>query len=90
MPNRMQDALAPPIAAAVMKRADADKDGKLSLDELLAAAETVFKECDKDKSGTLDDEELPAAINLVMPPPPRFGPPGQNPEGGPPRPETAK
>jgi hypothetical protein len=75
--------LGAPLAGVIMKRADKDNHGKLSLDELLAAAETLFTECDKDKNGTLNDEELAAGINLLMPPPEGFRPPGPNPGGGP-------
>jgi spore coat protein CotH/Ca2+-binding EF-hand superfamily protein len=63
------------LAGNIIKRADANRNGKVTLDELLAAAETFFKEADKDKNGTLDEKELTAAINLLAPPPPGFGPP---------------
>jgi hypothetical protein len=69
------------IAGVLVKRAGADKDGKVTLDELIAAAEALFKEADKDKKGKLDEAGVVAAINLVFPPPPAFGPPGF---GGPP------
>ncbi|HZY90042.1 MAG TPA: CotH kinase family protein, partial [Gemmataceae bacterium] len=67
------------LAGAVLKRADADKDGKVSLDELVAAAEALFKECDKEKKGRLDEKGVAAGINLLFPAPPAFGPPGGRP-----------
>jgi hypothetical protein len=51
----------------------AGKDGKVTLDRLLLAAEKLFTETDKDKDGKLNDEELTDAINKLMPP---FRPPG--------------
>jgi hypothetical protein len=69
-------------ATAILQRADENKDGKLSIDELLAATKKLFDEVDKDKNGMLSDEELAAGINLLMPQPPGFRPPGQNPGGG--------
>jgi spore coat protein H len=63
------------LAGAVVRRADADKDGKVTLAELLAAAEALFQEADKDKNGSLDEKAIGAAIGLLFPPPPGFGPP---------------
>jgi enterochelin esterase-like enzyme len=57
------------LATAIMKRADTDKDGKLTLDEFLAAAKQVFKEADKDNKGTVDEKQLAEAINRLMPAP---------------------
>ena len=65
------------LAAAIMKRADTDKDGKLTLDEVLAAAKQVFKEADKDNKGTVDEKQLAEAINRLMPAP-RPGLPGRS------------
>ncbi len=62
------------LAGAIVRRADADKDGKVTLEELLAAAEKLFKEADKDKNGKLDMTELQGAVTLLMPAP--GGPPG--------------
>jgi spore coat protein H len=64
------------IAPAIFKRADADKDGKLSMQEFVTAAEALFKEADKNKKGSLDEAGISAALNLLSPPPPAFGPPG--------------
>jgi outer membrane protein assembly factor BamB/Ca2+-binding EF-hand superfamily protein len=69
------------FAAAIVKRADTDKDGKVTLAELLSAAEAVFKEVDKDKKDKLDETAVASGINLVSPMP-RFGPGGFGPPGG--------
>jgi spore coat protein CotH len=68
------------LAGAGTRRADADKDGKVTLAELLTAAEALFKEADKDKDGSLDEKEVAAGIDLLAPPPPGFGPPAAKPE----------
>jgi spore coat protein H len=61
------------VAGPIVKRADADKDGKVTLDEFVNAAEALFKEADKDEKGYLDADRLAAGINLLFPPP-GFGP----------------
>jgi hypothetical protein len=66
------------MAGNVLKRADADRDGKVTLPELTAAAEALFQEADKEKKGKLDEKGVATAINLLAPPPP-FGPPGGRP-----------
>lgn len=73
------------FAPAIIKRADADKNGTLTRDELAAAVQQLFDEYDKDKNGTLDEKEIAEAINRLIPPP-DFGPggPGGFPPGGPP------
>jgi enterochelin esterase-like enzyme len=67
------------LSAEIMKRADADKDGKVTLDEFVAAARQLFKELDKENKGTLDEKQLAEAINRLLPAsagPPGFGPGG--------------
>ncbi len=64
------------IAGEIFKRADAQKADKLTLPNLLRAAEVFFQESDKDKNGFLDKNEITAAINHLFPAPPGFGPPG--------------
>jgi enterochelin esterase-like enzyme len=49
-----------------MKQADADKDGKVTEEELVAAVKKLFKECDKDRKGTLDEKQLAEGINRLM------------------------
>jgi cytochrome c556 len=72
------------IAASIFKRADANKDGKVTEAELLAAAESLFKEVDRDKKGELDQAGVAAAINRLMPMPGGSGrpggPPGETPK----------
>ncbi|MCI0465132.1 MAG: CotH kinase family protein [Gemmataceae bacterium] len=71
------------FAGSIIRRADSDKDEKVTLKELVTAAEALFKEADKNKDGKLDQEELQAGIALVLPPPPGFGPGGGfGPPGG--------
>jgi enterochelin esterase-like enzyme len=73
MPNGFASAPFAPgafLAAAVMKRADADKDGKLTEEELVAAARELFKEIDKDKKGSVDEKQLAEGIARLLPPPP--------------------
>jgi enterochelin esterase-like enzyme len=65
------------VAGALMKRADKDKDGKLTLDEFLAAATQLFKDADRDGKGTVDERQLAEAINRLAPPPPSTGLPGR-------------
>jgi enterochelin esterase-like enzyme len=61
------------LAAAIMKRADADKDGAVSLDEFRAAAEALFKEIDKGQAGKLDEKQLAEGLSRLVPaPPPGF------------------
>jgi enterochelin esterase-like enzyme len=66
------------LTEAVMKRADANKDGKVTLEEFLAAAEAVFKEIDKDKTGKVDQKQLGEAMERLLPTPPA---PGRGPGG---------
>jgi hypothetical protein len=65
------------FAPAILKRAEPDKEGRVSLARLLAAADVLFMEADKEKRGSLDEKQLTAAINRVLAaPPPQFGPAG--------------
>ena len=75
MPNGFVQPPAPgaALAAAIMKRADADKDGKLTEEELTAFAKDLFKECDKDGKGAVDEKQLAEAINRLLPPTGRPG-----------------
>jgi enterochelin esterase-like enzyme len=49
-----------------MKRADADKNGIVSREEFLAAAEALYKELD---TGKLDEKQLATGLNRLMPAP---------------------
>lgn len=64
------------FANMIVKRADADQDGKVTLDELVKAADAFYAECDKNKKGKLDEPAISAGIGQLMPAPPGFGGPG--------------
>jgi Ca2+-binding EF-hand superfamily protein len=53
------------FAPGVVRRADADKDGKVTQAELVAAAEALFQEYDRDKKGKLGEKEIAKAINRL-------------------------
>jgi enterochelin esterase-like enzyme len=67
------------LAAALMKRADKDKTGKITREELLAAAGAIFDELDKDKTGKVDEKQLTEAISRILP---AAAGPGPGPGGG--------
>jgi hypothetical protein len=72
------------LAPAILQRADSKKAGKVSVEQLVSAAETLFKEADKNKDGKLNEAELGAAIGKLFPAPPGgFGPPGFGPKDPP-------
>lgn len=52
------------LAGTIMKRADADKNGIVSREEFLAAAEGLYKELD---TGKLDEKQLANGLNRLMP-----------------------
>ena len=54
------------LAGTIMKRADADKNGMMSREEFLAAAEALYKELD---TGKLDEKQLAKGLNRLMPAP---------------------
>jgi enterochelin esterase-like enzyme len=54
------------VAGMIMKRADADKNGVVSREEFLAAAEALYKEID---TGKLDEKQLATGLNRLMPAP---------------------
>jgi enterochelin esterase-like enzyme len=54
------------VAGALVKRADADKNGKVTEEEWIAAMKEFFKECDKDGKGTLDEKQLADGINRMV------------------------
>lgn len=62
------------MAKPLLEALDADKDGKLSKEELLAGAVKFFKECDKGKTGSITENALADGINRLMPGPPGGGP----------------
>jgi enterochelin esterase-like enzyme len=54
------------LAGPIVRAADADKDGKVTRDEFLAAARQFFEECDKDKKGVLDEKQIADGINRLL------------------------
>jgi enterochelin esterase-like enzyme len=54
------------LAGLIMKRADADKNGIVSREEFLAAAEALYQDLD---SGRLDEKLLATGLNRLMPAP---------------------
>lgn len=54
------------LAGTIMKRADTDKDGVVTREEFLAAAESLYKELD---TGKLDEKQLATGLNRLMPAP---------------------
>lgn len=66
------------MSGPVFKRADADKDGNLTLAELCEAAEKLFDEFDPQKSGRLDETAFGQLLNALFPTP-NFGPPPRRP-----------
>ncbi|MCI0641208.1 MAG: CotH kinase family protein [Gemmataceae bacterium] len=60
------------VASNLVQRADANKDGKLTLAECLTAAQTLFKEADADKDGKLSEEETSGGISRLFAPPQGF------------------
>jgi enterochelin esterase-like enzyme len=66
------------LARALVNRADADKDGKVTVDELVAATRQLFKEWDKDQKGVLDEKQIADGLNRVIGARKGFGPPGKD------------
>ena len=62
------------LAGGILTRADADKDGRVTSAEVLAAAEAAFDRFDRTKAGWLDEAGFAALLSDVFPAP-KFGPP---------------
>jgi enterochelin esterase-like enzyme len=59
----------PQVAREIMKRATPDKDGKVSREEFVKAAEALFKEMDRDNQGKLDERQIAAGLSRLLPRP---------------------
>jgi spore coat protein H len=64
------------MATGILNRADREKNGKVTLDDLTHAATTVFAEFDKKTSGKMDVSQFSDMLTALFPFP-QFG-------GGPP------
>ncbi len=64
------------LAGTIMKHADADKNGVVTREEFLAAAEALYKDLD---TGKLDEKQLAAGLNRLMPAPRAQGGRGRGP-----------
>ena len=64
------------LAEPILNRADADKDERLTADELLTAAGAIFGEYDKKKAGKLDEDAFAELLTSLLP---NFGPPPVSP-----------
>ena len=69
------------LAAPLVSAADADKNGRLSRDELLTAAKKLFDACEADDGQAVVADRFAEAMARIVPPPPGAPPP---PSGGPP------
>ena len=72
------------LARPVLEALDADRDGKVTKEELVAGVKRFFAECDKEKKGTIDEKAIADGLTRLWPRPPGFGAPGGAP-GAPPR-----
>jgi spore coat protein H len=66
------------MAGPLVKRADSDQDGNVTIAELLVTAEKLFDEFDKQHSGELDETSFGLLLNALFPTP-NFGPPPRAP-----------
>ncbi len=67
------------LGAQILKVADLDKNGRLTAEEALQAAEAFIRDADADKKGTISVDELRTALNRRITGP---GGPGGPPGGG--------
>ncbi len=70
------------LVRPILQAADKNKDGKLSKEEVTAAAKALFKALDREDKGELDEKAVTAGLARLLPGPPR----GPMQGGGPPRP----
>ncbi|MBX9624286.1 MAG: CotH kinase family protein, partial [Gemmataceae bacterium] len=63
------------FAAEIVKRADADKDGKLTREELVAGAGELYDAVDAKKAGKLGEIEVGELFNKLFKQPAFWGPP---------------
>jgi len=65
------------VAKLIIKEADANKDRRITLDELLATARKTFKQADRGSNGLLDERQVAETMIRLLPapttPPPARG-----------------
>jgi spore coat protein H len=69
------------LVRPVLDKADKDKDGKLSKDEMSAAVKSLFAALDTGHKGELKEETIADGLNKLMPFPGRPGGPPRGPGG---------
>lgn len=69
------------LAPALIRRADTNKNGKVTEEELVAEVRKLFKEWDKEGKGTLDEKQLAEGINRLTARPGGGRPGGGRPGG---------
>ncbi|MCE9530916.1 MAG: hypothetical protein K8T89_07310 [Planctomycetes bacterium] len=65
-----------PVTNSLLRKANVDREGKLSTEQFAELAAAFLKEWDTDKNGSLDGKEIEAGLTGLIPPP-KFGPPGE-------------
>ena len=70
------------LAASIIKRADADKDSSVTLEEALAATREFFRECDKDGRGKIDEKQIAEGIDRLFAQSPAVAAGGRGVRGG--------
>lgn len=56
------------MAGPIVERADADEDGKVTLEELRSAADELFDEFDSAKTGQMDQATLGKMLGKLVSP----------------------
>jgi hypothetical protein len=62
------------MAAPIIRRSGPDKDGTVSIEQMMSAAEKIFAEFDKAKTGKLEEPVFADMLTAIFPVP-NFGPP---------------
>jgi hypothetical protein len=63
------------LAAPILSACDANRDGKLTRDEMVGTFERWFRQWDEGSKGSLDAAALGRGLESILGPPPMFGPP---------------
>jgi hypothetical protein len=73
-PPRGAAPVGPMLARPLLETMDTNKDGKVSEEEFVAAAQNFARRWDRDENGQLDERELAEGLQKLVPTP--MGPPG--------------